>query len=94
MITTPQQLRITALSAAKYIAEIEALLESGVKQITLTRSQLVNLLAMARRTSRQTRNFDTGRLRRAMWRAEEAARKIARDLENERTKEELHHAAD
>ncbi len=77
--------KFVALSAAKYIAEMESLLESGVKQITLTRSQLVNLVSLASKASQKARDAETGRLRRAMWRAETSSIALARALKEHRT---------
>lgn len=77
---------LSTYSAARYIAEIEALLGNGVQQVTLKRKQLENLLKIVKKASRKKTDSTTGRLRRALYRAEMSARRIANVAERERTK--------
>ena len=81
-----ERLGMEKLSPARYVAEIEALLDCGVKQITLTRAQLVGLIKIAKRTMQKKRDAETGRLRRALYRAEQSALRMASAAKRERTK--------
>ena len=65
-----------------------ALLQSGAKQITLSRKQALALFDM----QREKRNAETQRLRIALWRAESALRSVMGALDAAELR--LLHAAD